>query len=118
TDLVPKEFHDFSEIFTKKDFDKLPEHRKWDHKINFKPGAEVKDCKVYPLSMDENKQLDEFIDENLKTHRIRPSKSPMASPFFFIKKKDGSLRPVQDYRRVNDMTIKDAYPLPLISELL
>jgi hypothetical protein len=42
----------------------------------------------------------------------------MASPFFFVKKKDGSLRPVQDYRKLNDMTIKNCYPLPLISELV
>ena len=42
----------------------------------------------------------------------------MASPFFFIKKKDGTLRPVQDYRRLNEMTIKNRYPLPLIQELI
>ena len=42
----------------------------------------------------------------------------MASPFFFIKKKDGSLRPVQDYRKLNEMTVKNRYPLPLIQELL
>ena len=42
----------------------------------------------------------------------------MVSPFFFIKKKDGSLRPVQDYCKLNDMTIKNRYPLPLIQELL
>ncbi len=42
----------------------------------------------------------------------------MASPFFFIKKKDGKLRPVQDYRKLNEMTIKNHYPLPLISELM
>ncbi len=39
-------------------------------------------------------------------------------PFFFVKKKDGSLRPVQDYRKLNEMTIKNRYPLPLISELI
>ena len=44
--------------------------------------------------------------------------SPMASPFFFVKKKDGSLRPVQDYRKLNDMTVKNRYPLPLIQELV
>ncbi len=48
--------------------------------------------------------------------RIRPSKSPFASSFFFIKKKD--VRPVQDYRKLNKMTIKNRYPLPLISELI
>ena len=58
------------------------------------------------------------MDENLRTGRIRPSKSPMASPFFFVKKKDGSLRPVQDYRKLNEMTIKNRYPLPLIQELI
>ncbi len=42
----------------------------------------------------------------------------MASPFFFVKKKDGKLRPVQDYRKLNEMTIKNHYPLPLISELM
>src|SRR6204780_3653934 len=42
----------------------------------------------------------------------------MASPFFFVKKKDGSLRPTQDYRKLNEATIKNRYPLPLISELI
>src|SRR6202046_5895686 len=42
----------------------------------------------------------------------------MASPFFFVKKKDGTLRPTQDYRKLNDITIKNRYPLPLISELV
>ena len=55
------------------------------------------DCKVYPLNLDEQKALDEFLEENLKSGRIRPSNSTMASPFFFVKKKDGALRPVQDY---------------------
>ena len=42
----------------------------------------------------------------------------MAAPFFFIKKKDGSLRPVQDYRRLNEITITNRYLLPLIQELI
>ena len=42
----------------------------------------------------------------------------MSSPFFFVKKKDGSLHPVQDYRRLNDITIKNQYPLLLVSELI
>ena len=76
------------------------------------------DCKVYPLNPTEQKALDSFLEENLRTGRIRPSKSPMASPFFFIKKKDGGLRPVQDYRKLNEMTVKNRYPLPLIQELI
>ena len=42
----------------------------------------------------------------------------MSSPVFFIKKKDGSLRLVQDYRALNAITVKNKYPLPLISELI
>jgi hypothetical protein len=42
----------------------------------------------------------------------------MASPFFFVKKKDGKLRPVQDYQKLNNVTIKNRYPLPLITELI
>jgi hypothetical protein len=49
------------------------------------------DCKIYPLNPSEQKQLDEFLKEQLETGRIQPSKSPMASPFFFVKKKDGTL---------------------------
>ena len=60
----------------------------------------------------------EFIEENLKTGWIWPSKSPQASPFFFVKKKDRKLRPVQDYWYLNKHTIKNAYPLPLIANLV
>ena len=66
----------------------------------------------------EQEALKEFIEENLESGRIRPSKSPMASPFFFIKKEDGSLRAIQDYRKLNEGTIKNKYPLPLINELI
>jgi len=62
--------------------------------------------------------LDAFLEENLRTGRIRPSKSPITAPVFFIKKKDGSLWLVQDYRVLNAATIKNKYPLPLISKLV
>jgi len=87
----------FESVFAKEDFDVLPEHRQWDHAIELIPGAEPKSSKVYSLSPVEQKELDSFLEENLCTRRICPSKSPMAAPVFFIKKKDGSLRLVQDY---------------------
>jgi len=105
-------------MFAKEDFDILPEHCKWDHAIELIPGAEPKSSKVYPLSPLEQAELDTFLEENLCTRRIRPSKSPMAAPMFFIKKKDGSLRLVQDYRTLNAITVKNRYPLLLISELV
>jgi len=105
-------------VFTKKDFDILLEHCKWDHAIELIPGAEPKSSKVYPLSLLEQAELDAFLEENLHTRRIRPLKSSIAAPMFFIKKKDGSLRLVQDYRVLNAVTIKNRYLLPLISELV
>ena len=84
-------------MFAKEDFDILLEHRQWDHTIELVPGSEPKSSKVYPLSPVEQKKLDSFLEENLCTGRIRPSKSPITAPVFFIKKKDGSLRLVQDY---------------------
>jgi len=108
----------FGSVFTKEDFDILPEHRQWDHVIELIPGSEPKSSKVYPLSPVEQKELDSFLEENLRTGRIHLSKSPMAALVFFIKKKDGSLWLVQDYQALNSMTVKNKYPLPLISELV
>ena len=59
-----------------------------------------------------------FIDEHLKSGKIRKSRSPQASLFFFVQKKDGGLRPCQDYRYLNEHTVKNTYPLPLISSLI
>ena len=88
---------EFPSVFNKQGFDELPKRRPWDHAIELTPGSKPVDCKVYPLNLNEQKALDEFLEENLRSGRIRPSNSPMASPFFFVKKKDGTLRPVQDY---------------------
>jgi hypothetical protein len=86
--------------------------------IKLIPGANTSSCKVYPLAPNKQSEMDAFIHENLSSGRIRPSKSPMASPVFFIKKKDGTLRLVQDYQVLNALMIKNRYPLPLISELV
>ncbi len=118
-EMVPEWCRDFADLFEKGNFDELPEPKTWDHAIELIPNANANlDCKVYPLNRNEQAELDKFLDENLSSGRIRPSKSPMALPFFFVKKKDGKLRPVQDYRKLNEMTIKNCYPLPLISELM
>ena len=118
TALLPAYVVEFQSMFTKEDFDILPEHHKWDYTIELIPRAEPKSSKVYPLSLLEQAELDAFLEENLHTRRIQPSKSPIAAPVFFIKKKDGSLRLVQDYRVLNAITVKNRYPLPLISELV
>jgi hypothetical protein len=68
------------------------------------------------MSPNEKNELNRFLDENFNFGRICPSESPMASPVFFIKKKDGSLRFVQDYRKLNVMTVKNTYPLGLYEQ--
>jgi len=78
-------------VFAKEDFDILSEHCKWDHAIKLIPGVEPKLSKVYLLSLLEQAELDAFLEENLRTRHIWPSKSPIAAPVFFIKKKDGLL---------------------------
>ncbi len=91
-EMVPEHYHSFRDLFSKENFDELPERKPWDHAIELTPNAKsTLDCKVYPLNRNEQEQLDKFLDENLDSGRIRPSKSPFASPFFFIKKKDGTL---------------------------
>jgi len=81
----------FESMFAKEDFNILPEHRQWDHAIELVPGLEPKSSKVYSLSPVEQKELDSFLEENLRTGQIHPSKSSMIAPVFFIKKKDGLL---------------------------
>ena len=93
----------------------LLEHCKWDHIIKLTSGVEPKLSKVYPLSPLEQEELDAFLEESLHTGQIQLSKSPIAAPVFFIKKKGGSLQLVQDYHTLNVMAIKNRYPLSLIS---
>jgi hypothetical protein len=70
------------------------------------------------LSVAEQQELKKFIDEHLERGTIQRSKSPYVASFFFIKKKNGKLRLVQDYRPINEWTIKNRYPLPLIPQLI
>src|ERR1700744_359738 len=76
------------------------------------------DCKIYPLNQEDDKSLRGWIDEQLAKGYIRPSKLPYASSFFFVGKKDRKQRPVQDYRKLNKITVCNQYPLPLISDLI
>jgi hypothetical protein len=115
---VPPWATDFSDIFNKESFDSLPEKRVWHHAIELIPDAKPANCKVYLITLLEQKELDAFIAEGLSTGHIRLSKSPMASPVFFIKKKDRALRFVQDYWALNAMTVKNRYLLPLINDLI
>ncbi|KAG5733790.1 hypothetical protein E4T56_gene8161 [Termitomyces sp. T112] len=90
-DVVPPYLHVFKDVFSKASFNSFPECKKWDHAIELLPDSAPSSCKVYPLMLWEQDKLNAFLQENLNSSHICPSKSPMASPVFFIKKKDGSL---------------------------
>jgi hypothetical protein len=115
---IPEEFHEYLDVFSEEKASRFHEPRTWDHKIEMKDTFIPKSFKTYNLTPQEQIELDKFLKENLDKRYIRPSQSPMASPFFFVDKKDGKLRPCQDYRYLNEHTVKNAYPLPLITELL
>ena len=119
TQPILDEYKRHRRVFGEEESWRFPGPRIWDHAIELKPGAPPTiPGRIYALTQTEQKALEAFIQEHLVKGYIRPSKSPYASPFFFIKKKDGKLRPVQDYRKINEWTIKNRYPLPLIPELI
>ncbi len=98
-EMVPEEYRKYQKIFNEEQSHRFPPKRPWDHAIDLLPEApNTIDCKIYPTMQSEKEALNEFVKEQLAKGYIRPSKSPFSSPFFFIKKKDGKLRPVQDYR--------------------
>jgi transposase InsO family protein len=118
-EIVPREYRQHAKVFSEVESERLPDHKSYDHAIDLKPETpETLRSKVYPMPLNEQGELDRFLDDNLRKGYIVPSKSPIASPVFFIKKKDGRLRLVQDYRRLNDFTIKNRYPLPLASDII
>ena len=115
---IPDKYSAFSDIFSKEKAEILPQHRKYDCSIDIKDGEHPPFGPIYNLTPPELKALREYIDENLAKGFIRHSKSPAGAPILFVKKKDGSLRLCVDYRGLNAITVKNRYPLPLISQLL
>ena len=83
-----------------------------------KEGFVLRKGKVYPLSREEREEVREFVKEQLRKGYIWPSKSPQTVLVFFVGKKDGKKRMVQDYRYLNEWTIKNNYLLPLILDVL
>ena len=106
------------EVFSEEASQKMPPSWPYNHPILLDESFVPKIGKVYLLSTDKQKATNNFLEKNLQTRKIRPSSSPQASSFFYVGKKDSGLQPCQDYRYVNEHMIKDAYPLPLISNLI
>ncbi|KAL0195002.1 hypothetical protein M9458_008574, partial [Cirrhinus mrigala] len=115
---IPIEYQDLLEAFSTIKATELPPPRPGDCAIELKPGVIPPRGRVYPLSQPETEAMEKYIKEELAKGFIRPSTSPATAGFFFVKKKDGGLRPCIDYRPLNEVTIKYRYPLPLVPPAL
>jgi len=119
TPELPSELREYESVFDAELFDQLPEHREYDCAIDLKADAILpRPAKAFPMSDSHAKQLDEYLNKELATGKIRESKSPIAAPCFYVPKADGSLRLVIDYRKLNEITIGNQFPLPIQSDLL
>ena len=115
---VPKRFWRWGKVFGKKKSERMPVQKTWDHTIELKEGFTPKKGKIYSLFRKERKEVQAFVEDQLRKGYICPSKSPQTSPVHFVAKKNGTRRMVQDYRHINQWTIKNRYPLPLIADIL
>jgi hypothetical protein len=119
--ILPKEYRDFADVFSKEASNILPPHRPYDHKIQIDNPEGVDGLGYSPLRQQSTQELEEikrFLEENLDRGFIAPSQAPFASPVLFVKKPNGGLRFCVDFRKLNNLTRKDRYPLPLINETL
>lgn len=108
--------HQYQDVF--QDPKALPPHRTYDHTIPLMPGAVPVNSRPYRYSPQHKDEIERQVKEMLQTGLITPSTSPFASPVLLIQKKDGSWRFCVDYRRLNDLTIKNRFPMPIIEEIL
>lgn len=118
TPEIPEPYKKFEHLFQEVvDEQALPKHQPWDHEIVLQEGKTPTFGPIYQLSDRELMVLREYIDKSLAKGYIRPSKSPAGYPIMFVPKKDGTDRLCVDYRQLNDITVKNRYPLPNIKEL-
>lgn len=101
----------YSDVINKDGPSSLPPSREEDHRIELISGAKPVKCKSFPLSAQHQDVLRKTLDDLLKKGHISPSKSPWAAPVFFVPKKDGSVRMVIDFRKLNDLTVKNSAPM-------
>jgi len=116
---VPRAFHQHAKVFSEQQSQRLPEHTVWDHAIKLLPGAPASlPGRLLCLPQDEIQEVSKIVAEHLKRGTIRPEIGPYATNIFFVRKKDGKLRPVQDYCPVNKWTKKNQNVSPLIPQVV
>jgi ribulose bisphosphate carboxylase small subunit len=96
----------------------LPPHRIHDHAIPLIPGAIPINSRPYHYSPHHKTEIEKQVQELLDKGFIVHSSSPFASPVLLVKKKDGTWRMCVDYRKLNELTIKNRFPMPVVEEIL
>ncbi|QRW24057.1 Retrotransposable element Tf2 protein [Rhizoctonia solani] len=114
---VPSKYHQYAKVFGEEEFNKLPPHRHYDIGIELTEEGPL-NSPLYSMTDAESATLKDWLRDELKAGKIRPSKSSISSPVMFVPKKDGSRRLVVDYRRLNNRTKKNVYPLPRPDDLM
>jgi hypothetical protein len=107
---------DFPDVFPE-ELPGMPPDREVEFVIDLLPGTTPISKRPYMMSMEELKELKKQLTELQEAGYIRPSSSPWGAPVLFVQKKDGSQRMCVDYRSINDVAVKNKYPLPHIEDL-
>ena len=116
--VVPQEYHNFLDVFSKKDSDTLPPYQKYDHKIHLEEEQKPGHAPLYKMSPEELDAVKRYLDSHLAKGFIQASSASYSLPVLFVKKPGGGIRFCVDYRRLNAITKKDCYLIPLIEEIL
>jgi hypothetical protein len=115
-ECVQEVLDQFKEVF--KTPDSLPPSREYDHTISLLPGTTPVNVRPYRYSPLQKDEIERQVQEMLQAGTITRSVSPFASPVLLVKKKDGSWRFCVDYRKLNDITVKNKFPMPIIDEFI
>ena len=115
--ILPDQYHKWANIFSQEQTMRLPEHTKYDHRIKLIEGAEAPWGPLYGMSEYELRELREWLDRQVAAGKIVKSSSSTGAPILLVGKPDGSFRLCVNYRASNKVTVKNRYPLPLMTEL-
>jgi len=117
-EIVPQKFLKWKKIFGKVESERMLTRKVWDHTIDLKEIFKPKKERIYLLFKNKKEEVQNFIEDQLRKGYIRLSKSPQILLVFFVSKKDREKSMVIDYHNLNDQTVKNNYPLLLITDLI
>lgn len=113
---IQEVLHEYADVFSEPKA--LPPRRQYDHGINLEPGAPPINTRPYRYSPAQKDKIEKQVHDMLDAGVIVHSMSPYAAPVLLVKKKDGNWRFCIDFRRLNQVTVKNKFPLPVVDELL